>query len=430
MMFCLGMNYKIFNFESLYIEPSKFYKLQKTSCWLLPISGGADSVLVLNLLLGLHLQNPISRKLYVFYLDHQALEVSRLEEEKRLNILNLYIKNLKSSSLLDVQLIFLKRDVLRCSRLLKKSFERTGSLLRRKFINMYIRKFSIEVVFGGHTLSDWYETLIMRLNRGTSPSALYPYSPLEKKDKTFWVYFLCFLSRLEVRKLCVKMNFSYWDDPSNILPIARRNTIRQEVPIIDVAGLRKTAKNFCSDKKIYENEKEKKHQSEILPLLHIQKEHQEYWFPFYQYQACNDDEKKEILHFILKKIGLYPLSFPLQQRVHKLPFVYGVYSIELENWSNLIYLVFRRGRKTIFEFENKKRYFLNLGLTQDANRVTKKDKILFSYGHKSVKKIFSEMRLSKRQRQYIFLSFAKKNEVPIVTKISLELFGLKNLYSV
>lgn len=93
--------------------------------------------------------------------------------------------------------------------------------------------------------------------------------------------------------------------------------------------------------------------------------------------------------------------------------------MERENWGGALFLVFRRGQRKIFELE---KWFCR------ENKITKKHYVNLSYGKKLVRKIFSEYKLSRRQRNYIQFIFNRENPLEVFV-IDMQAFGLPKIKS-
>ena len=165
------------------IQNKQLRALAQEETWILSFSGGADSVLTLLFLVLLHkssvednsdaLTISSQRHLILYYLDHEQV-ICASEREKKDFVFEQYKKLLKSISSLKVDWIEKKKPVSKIAKKLKSSFERTGSCMRRKDLRYLSEQFYGKLILGHH-LSDWYETLIMRLNRGSSLSKLLPF---------------------------------------------------------------------------------------------------------------------------------------------------------------------------------------------------------------------------------------------------------------
>jgi len=185
----------------------------------------------------------------------------------------------------------------------------------------------------------------------------------------------------------------------------------------------------------------------------------EYHFPYILYNNMNNTLKLNLLEFLLKQVFLHPLSGILRFRLKNLPFYYKNFAIEFENWNKNIYLVIRRGNHRLTNRLQNKIIKNKLNLPEQnlsclkknpqkfgeikfgeikfgeisefrniilGDAITKSYFVQKKYGRKSVKKIFSELKLSKRQRKFLKLSYSDENHKGIIC-IYTDVFGRKNI---
>ena len=200
----------------------------------------------------------------------------------------------------------------------------------------------------------------------------------------------------------------YWYDPSNDKDEAQRNVVRKLLPVLNREGLRRSATNLLKEKNERQENDEK---ASLLNAIHPR----EFHINYNQYSALSKQEKSALCRFALKQLGLYPLSASMADKAAIIPFHRGPYAIERENWGGDVFIVIRRGRTFM---QRPPENFIN------AATVTKSYYIRQSYGKKSLRKIFSELRLSKRQLGRIAMPREGAFEV---SSIPLEQFGLKSI---
>ena len=136
-----------------------------------------------------------------------------------------YINLLKSEPKLNLELRIYSRDIERAAKNLKQTFEYTGAKYRNYFLRAIAREFPAITIWKGHNLTDWFETVIMRLNRGSSK--ITPILPIEEiYPKQVVVTPLAFLVRNSVREICREHSLPWWDDPENLSENITRNKIR------------------------------------------------------------------------------------------------------------------------------------------------------------------------------------------------------------
>lgn len=403
--------------KTLRLDRAALEKLQANN-WILAYSGGADSALVLQLLLELHKNSPRKRRLVIYHLDHGENQgLKSISQRKK--IMAGHLQEARNLDLLTTELTVYKRPVSAIARKSGGSFEYTGARLRKKHLLRLKKKEPGSLILTGHTLSDWYETLIMRVNRGASPSALYPFDFSRQEGSNAWGCPLYMSTRNEVRALCQKLHLLWWDDPANTEGTNRRSKVRDRFLIFHPDGLRKSAALFLEQKE--QEEKAKTRLSDQLKssLITIAP-HREYRLQADFMRSLERTDREQVAGKILQELGLWPLSMAVRRELEFVPFRYGPFHVELENWHDMHFFVFRRGRTRLLHNKIQNTSFVR------GDQITKSYFILLDYGKKSVKKILSEKRLSLRQRKNLFLPLREKDSLQ-VNCIDLTPFGLKKI---
>ncbi len=432
--------------DELSIQEKQLRGLVREKVWVLSFSGGADSVLALTFLVLLHktsiednphgLLAPDSRHLVIYYLDHQQ-EFNALERKKRDLVFLLYKEKTKGIQSLRIDWVEKSKPVQKIAQKLKLSFERAGSKIRAKEIRSLSKKLQGGVILGHH-LSDWYETLIMRLNRGSSSGKLLPFGFQENTflERRYYPLFLVF--RHEVRNILNRYQIDYWDDPSNEDTSIFRNQIRKEYPIKNYSGLRKTASNMLQEKSVMNTHYRDLKYEVISPMREVRICLDKKFIKMYD--SLSKNGQINFLLNILGYLGLRALSNHHRNQLFKKRIMLPPYYVEVENWNNQKYLLFRRGRSSLEEISSKMFQQVNIFLQKiknknnysiiPANKITQKHKIQFAFGRKSVKALLKEKSISSRQRQHLQLVLFKNyqcNEEIIF--IPLSVFGLCDIYS-
>jgi len=395
--------------NQIHQSKADFSEIFKLPNWIISFSGGADSVLALATLVSLHRYKNTPRKIIVFYLDHGE-KFSTDEQNSRNKIFELYNCFLKNEHNLELEIKFFIKDVHAISRKIKASFEYTGSQLRVRLLKKMAKNFPGSIITTGHNLSDWYETVIMRLNRGCSPDKLVPLELFKNSFSKF--YPLAKITRGEVRDLCRHYNLPYWDDPGNTGNKNTRARIRDISEITNPSGLRKTAENFIN------------HFSQQNPIdkykniIVTTKEHREYRIALKELQLIKNSDV--LIQSIFKELSLWPQSSSIKNGLKNKSFHFQAYHMEIENWNGTLYMIFRRGRSHLPEIY--KHCEANI-ITGD--QISKKYFIQLSYGKKIVSKIFSENKISNRQRKLVLCTLSEENKNEIV-KLDMLNIGLKS----
>ena len=432
--------------NKLCIQEKQLRTLADEKAWILSFSGGADSVLALTFLALLHkssiednhygLSAPTTRHLIVYYLDHQQ-NIDTLEQKKRNLIFIRHKKNLEEIQSLKIDWIKKKKPIQKIAQKLKLSFERVGAQIRAKDIRCLSDKFQGGVILGHH-LSDWYETLIMRLNRGSSSAKLLPFRFQESKFLERHYYPLFFTFRHEIRNILNRYQIDYWDDPSNEDMSIFRNQIRKKYPIKNYSGLRKTASNMIQEKNIMSTHCNHFKYEVISPMREVRICLDKKFIKMHD--SLSQNNQISFLLHILGYLGLGAISKHHRLQLLKKNFMLPPYYVEIENWNNHRYISFRRGRSSLQEISAKMSQQVAIFLQKEeiknnysiipAKQITKRHKIQFSFGHKSVKALLKEKSISSRQRRLLQLVSLKHRESSEeIVFIPLSVFGLHDVYS-
>lgn len=382
-----------------------------TRHWFLFFSGGADSVLTLVFLILYHIQYPQKRELTIYYLNHS--DQTTKDEEDRSRVIDFFKKEISSIKQLNIIWKIEKKEVIQISKRLKKSFEHTASRIRNKILRRYLKDNPHIVFFTGHNLTDWFETVITRLNRGSSPETMVPF-PFFKNSSGYDKSTPLFLSdRNKIRQILNKKSIPYWNDPSNSNSTYYRNHIRNRISPDNIPGLIKTAKNFLHTFPPEDFSSVKNN----LSIIEI-KPYKELRIPLEKIEILNNDERIKIFTLCLSYLGMLPLSLKEKEKLFSLPYHFRPFVIEIENWNNDLFYTIRRGQKFLYPKEYN---------TVRASNITKKFFIQQKYGKKSVKKILSEKKISTRQRFNLFLRISEKDPFE-VTNIPLSIFGMPDYH--
>jgi len=401
--------------------PASAIEQLRHKTWILSYSGGPDSSLALFYLLALHKEFNIPRTLVIYFLDHQINYPPDVQIERE-KIFNTHLETARNTK--DLNLIFSshRRDIKSIAKKTGLTWERAGSLLRKKQLGRLSSTHRNSIIITGHQLDDWYETVIMRINRGTTLPHILPWLSIESERNLTYFRPLLALSKTEVTGLCAEANIPCWDDPENQNISSTRNNIRHNYPPINYSGLKSTFYNLQKKRAAILN-------SRNLVLKKIPENSLITIAPYREYRLLSDtlshlslDEQKELFTFLSYNIGLWPLRKSLYKQLFNRKLQYKNYSVEKENWGNQTFIVFRRGNHTLFPSPPAEtiKSFIN------GKEITKSHLIRLNYGSKSVKKIFSEAGLSDRQRRSLWLPVSNSG-CGYVSGVPLSVFGLKDM---
>ena len=324
---------------------------------------------------------------------------------------------------LSVEWIHIIKNVPKIAQKFKNSLEHTASRIRKKELKKLTKKHK-GIIFLGHTLSDWYETILMRMNRGTSLKKLIPFDFYEESISQVYCrpLYLCF--RDEVRITLKKFNIPFWDDPMNQNESILRNHVRKNFNILNEEGLRKSAIRFLEEKE------PKNFPFEVLST------NVELRVPLHKAIDLKPNLSLIMDRMALDHLGLGAFSRRFYQKLKQNRLSLPPYFLELENWNGICYKTYRRGRTNLWDLKREGRkvidqFFSEKGIPYKlirADRLTKSYKIRFSYGRKNVKAFLQEKNISERQRKNLFLG-ADFNDPKSILIIPLSIFGLRSVYS-
>ncbi len=227
---------------------SKKTLIPKGSNILISVSGGQDSMALLNLMNDIKKNHNWS--ISVWHGDHQWHEKSSLYAFE----LKSYCEDKNISFYLDKanQEDISSEEKAREWRY-QKLCERANTLLNkdqpRK--NVYL--------LTGHTSSDNAETFILNLSRGSNFAGL---SNIESKkligNQIFLIRPLLIFSRADTKKFCNDMNIPVWEDPTNSDLKLKRNLVRKKIiPTLEgiYPGCSERINNFSQKMSNYNNER-------------------------------------------------------------------------------------------------------------------------------------------------------------------------------
>ena len=180
---------------------------------LVALSGGADSVTLLHLLLGL--KRSWGLRLGAAHLDHCMREDSGKDLA--------FVRELCAE--LEIPLFWRRIDVPKLCRAQKGGLEAVARQARRAFLCEVAQAQGFERIALGHHRDDQAETLLHRLVRGSASAGLCAMRPLSAP----FVRPLLEFSRKEIQEYVQRQGLSYVEDESNRDPRFTRNRIRHQL---------------------------------------------------------------------------------------------------------------------------------------------------------------------------------------------------------
>lgn len=174
-------------------------------------SYGPDSMALLNILANDKLKN---LKIIVAHVNHNVRQESKIEEE---NLKKYCLKN---------NLIF---ESMKIKKINNNNFEMEARKIRYNFFEKLVKKYHAKILFTAHHGDDLIETILMRLNRG---STLKGYKGIElitnKKDYQI-MRPLLYTTKKEILDYLEKNKILYAIDYTNFDDIHTRNRFRKNV---------------------------------------------------------------------------------------------------------------------------------------------------------------------------------------------------------
>lgn len=192
---------------------TKYELLQKSDSVVVGVSGGPDSITLLNILLTL--KEEYNLKIYVAHINHMIRENAIKDEE--------YVKDFCNKN--NIEVFIKKANIIEKSKQDKKGLEETGREVRYEFFEEVLKNTNSNKIAIAHNLNDKIETIIMNLTRGTGLSGL---KGIEAKRGKY-IRPLIEIERTEIEKYCDEENLNPRIDESNQDNTYTRNKIRNIV---------------------------------------------------------------------------------------------------------------------------------------------------------------------------------------------------------
>ncbi len=203
-------------------------------CIVVAVSGGPDSMFLLNLLL--QLRNKLNLKIVVAHVNHK-LRTESDEEEKK-------VKEFCKKN----ELIFELKVINKFPN--DKFSEASARKIRYEFFDKIVEKYNSNVLFTAHHGDDLIETILMRIVRGSNVKGYAGFQRLSIDRGYKIARPLVFMSKEEIKKYLDENSIWYANDMSNESDMYTRNRYRKYI----LPELKKENKNI--NKKILEfNEK-------------------------------------------------------------------------------------------------------------------------------------------------------------------------------
>ena len=181
----------------------------------LGVSGGPDSITMLNILNEIKTEKIIDFDIFVAHINHGIRENAKIDEQFVIDFCN--SKNIKCFTL--------HTNIKEISKKNKTGLEETGRKIRYDFFDEICAKTNSNKVAIAHNSNDSAETVIMNIIRGTGLSGL---KGIEAQNGKY-IRPLIEIERNEIEKYCEEKNLNPRHDESNDENIYTRNKIRNIV---------------------------------------------------------------------------------------------------------------------------------------------------------------------------------------------------------
>ena len=202
--------------EKKVLETIKKYNLIENGDKLvLAVSGGPDSITMLDILNEIKNEKIIDFEISVAHINHMIRKEAKLDE--------LYVKNYCEEKNIDFYSKSI--DVLKLANNNKTGTEEMGRIVRYKFFDEVLEKTGSNKVSIAHNKNDKAETMIMNILRGSGISGLKGIEP--KRGKYIRPLIEC--ERYEIENYCKEKNLNPRIDKTNFENTYTRNKIRNIV---------------------------------------------------------------------------------------------------------------------------------------------------------------------------------------------------------
>lgn len=196
----------------------KYNLINQTDKLILAVSGGPDSIAMLDILYNLKLENELMKNIdfIVCHVNHMIRKEAD-EDEK-------FVKNFCTK--INIPFFSKKINIPEISKIEKKGLEETARIERYKFFDEIMQKTGTNKIAIAHNKNDKIETIIMNLLRGSGSSGLIGIEPIKNQK---YIRPLIECERTEIEEYCIKRNLQPKIDKTNFDNHYTRNKIRNVV---------------------------------------------------------------------------------------------------------------------------------------------------------------------------------------------------------
>ena len=187
--------------------------IEKNDKVLVAVSGGPDSMCLLNILY--NLKELLKIDLLVAHVNHMIRSDAKDDAD--------YVK--KFCEIKDIQFFLKECNVIQKSKQERIGLEEAGRNVRYEFFREIANKYNIDKIAIAHNKNDLAETLIMNILRGTGTQGLKSIS----KKNDIYIRPLLNIEREKIEEYCEKNNLQPRIDSTNFVNTYTRNKIRNIV---------------------------------------------------------------------------------------------------------------------------------------------------------------------------------------------------------
>lgn len=199
--------------EKVFDTIKKYNLIEDGDKLVLAVSGGPDSLSMLDILNKIKSENKINFDFVVAHVNHMIREEAIEEEE--------FVQNFCKK--IDVKCFTKRIDVENYAHNKKVGTEEAGRTLRYEFFDEILEKTDSNKIAVAHNKNDRVETIIMNILRGSGLSGL---KGIEPKRNNKFIRPLIEIDRQEIEDYCRKQNLDPRIDKSNFENIYTRNKVR------------------------------------------------------------------------------------------------------------------------------------------------------------------------------------------------------------
>ncbi len=256
------------------------------------VSGGPDSICLINILNEIKNEKQIKFDLVVCHINHEIREEAQEDEE--------FVKNYCKQK--EIPFFAKHAKVEQIAETEKIGTEEAGRKVRYEFFSEILEKTGANKIATAHTKNDNAETVLMNIIRGSSTSGLKGIIP--KRDNIY-IKPLIEITRDEIEEYCEENNLNPRHDKTNDQNIYTRNKIRNIlIPMIKEEFNPNIIETLdrLSDLANKENELLKKITEETYQKLLIKEEKQEIILNLKEFNKQDKIIKGRLILYVINKI--------------------------------------------------------------------------------------------------------------------------------